>query len=738
MADRATIDTMNKVLDNLFGTKKYAGGTPQGVSPPGRGNPTQSQDRLKEYVDELLLAGMDPREVSNMLASSHATMKGRAFDELYIKQMTDDLQKHVQLRQQPLKPEIQSFQASRNPTVSNFLKIAATKGHTVDIDNVIKAFGINDPRMVESYKNEAYAARSQNAFPRLINFLKQFQNDPAKLASTLRTLKQVKTNNPIFEQISWIPQLGNTVARPVRMLVKATETGLGSSGMGLSQSQMRNYTKPSTPSANLSSISLPSNPAASTQRLAAQFVAEQRRQQAMQQASNVGRSISRSNFLKTLARQNKSSGQASTVDLNFLGSRSTHQPTLFDRLRESKLGRRLGFESTNPVNYKAAGVGLAGGLSYLAMQYAPQAIDALSSGLAYMASGFFARGGSVPGYAYGGDPLRNIHLTKSPESASKLIGSNVVNSLQSDANSTGLYGLLQSMIKSGSTDASFRGLFYRKGLDANTWMEKVHQMKLQEASTFMNGYFAKGGNVLNYSIGGSLAKILPSINIRMGKHDPLFNINRLLKDGKAYYNDWASEKRTYSLTKGKDARLMNQVADMFNEVIVKNLSEQYDPEKHSLKYNVLDPRMEKHVITLIENMPDSWKQAMAVATTNKPALFSGFESIKGKSNLLGRYYPSSNHIFAKLGNKKIQNTLQHEVSHLLFESAPLMSKIEASKRIKQMGLKIDNKDYWKRPTEILARAIGYRGKYANGGLIPRYAKGLHMVYLTHLDLKFPI
>jgi len=117
MADRATIDTMNKVLDNLFGTKKYAGGTPQGVSPPGRGNPTQSQDRLKEYVDELLLAGMDPREVSNMLASSHATMKGRAFDELYIKQMTDDLQKHVQLRQQPLKPEIQSFQASRNPTV---------------------------------------------------------------------------------------------------------------------------------------------------------------------------------------------------------------------------------------------------------------------------------------------------------------------------------------------------------------------------------------------------------------------------------------------------------------------------------------------------------------------------------------------------------------------------------------------------------------------------------------------
>jgi len=505
MADRATIDTMNKVLDNLFGGKKYAGGTPQGVSPPGRGNPTQSQDRLKEYVDELLLAGMNPREVSNMLASSHATMKGRASDELYIKQMTNDLQKHVQSRQQPLKPEIQSFQASRNPTVSNFLKIAATKGHTVDIDNVIKAFGINDPRMVESYKNEAYAARSQNAFPRLINFLKQFQNDPAKLASTLRTLKQVKTNNPIFEQISGIPQLGNTVARQVRMLVKATETGLGSSGMGLSQSQMRNYTKSSTPLANLSSISLPSNPAASTQRLAAQFVAEQKRQQAMQQASSVGQSISRTNFLKSLSRQSKAPSQPVMPNLNFMGSRGTHPVNLRDKLMSSSAGRWLGSKSDQIKRVgESVGFGLGtGALGYGAFQLAnigSQAIGAFGSDIARMLMGF-NRGGSIPSYAYGGDPLRNIHLTKSPESASKLIGSNVVNSLQSDANSTGLYGLLQSMIKSGSTDASFRGLFYRKGLDANTWVEKVHQMKLQQASTFMNGYFASGGQIPKYMAG---------------------------------------------------------------------------------------------------------------------------------------------------------------------------------------------------------------------------------------------
>ncbi len=723
MADRATIETMNKVLDNLFGKRSYSKGSIDQI-PVGR----------RQYKDDLAMlseAGMTEDQFLRLMNFAKVSDTSRQMIRVSDNVRTD---------QSPI---------IRNQKEVSKISHAFISEHTRD------ALIISD-KEVQKYNERA--VKDIGYFARI----KKLMSNPAKLKQVLSESfnnNQPFSGRPIFDKTfktlgSQIGMVHSGVAHNLKFIeelnrigklfdeyrakVQANRQRGGSSWESVaymlvdgrsSSPYIASRSLPSKSSqANLTPIRLPSNPAAITQSFAAKFVAEQRRQQAMQQASNVGRSISRSNFLKTLARQNKSSGQASTVDLNFLGSRETHPVNLHDKLISSSAGRWLGSKSDQIKRIgESIGVGLgAGALSYGVFQLANignQAISAFGSDIARMLLGGYATGGLIPGYAYGGDPLRNIHLTKSPESASKLISSNIVNSLQADANSTGLYGLLQSMIRSGSTNASFRGLFYRKGLDIDTWMEKVHQMKLQEASTFMNGYFAKGGNVPNYSIGGSLAKILPSINIRMGKHDPLFNINRLLKDGKAYYNDWASEKRTYSLTKGKDARLMNQVADMFNEVIVKNLSEQYDPEKHSLKYNVLDPRMEKHVITLIENMPDSWKQAMAVATTNKPALFSGFESIKGKSNLLGRYYPSSNHIFAKLGNKKIQNTLQHEVSHLLFESAPLMSKIEASKRIKQMGLKIDNKDYWKRPTEILARAIGYRGKYANGGLIPRYAKG---------------
>ena len=497
MADRATIETMNKVLYNLFGKRSYSKGSIDQI-PVGR----------RQYKDDLAMlseAGMTEEQFLRLMNFAKVSDTSRKMIRVSDNVRTD---------QSPI---------IRNQKEVSKISHAFISEHTRD------ALIISD-KEVQKYNERA--VKDIGYFARI----KKLMSNPAKLKQVLSESfnnNQPFSGRPIFDKTfktlgSQIGMVHSGVAHNLKFIeelnrigklfdeyrakVQANRQRGGSSwesvaymlvGGRSSSPYIASRSLPSKSSqANLTPIRLPSNPAAITQSFAAKFVAEQRRQQAMQQASNVGRSISRSNFLKTLARQNKSSGQASTVDLNFLGSRSTHQPTLFDRLRESKLGRRLGYESTNPVNYKAAGVGLAGGLSYLAMQYAPQAIDALSSGLAHMASGFFARGGSVPGYAYGGDPLRNIHLTKSPESASKLIGSNVVNSLQSDANSTGLYGLLQSMIKSGSTDASFRGLFYRKGLDANTWMEKVHQMKLQSADTFMNGYFAQGG-VPRYAKGTS-------------------------------------------------------------------------------------------------------------------------------------------------------------------------------------------------------------------------------------------
>ena len=123
----------------------------------------------------------------------------------------------------------------------------------------------------------------------------------------------------------------------------------------------------------------------------------------------------------------------------------------------------------------------------------------------------------VPVFAYGGgigssSMFRNIHLAKGAESASNLINNNVVNSLQRSAEYEGIHGLLSSMVKSGASDASFRGLFYRKGLNADQWMDRVHEMRKSNASNFMTGYFANGGEFLSNQFAGKMDLTRPMHN----------------------------------------------------------------------------------------------------------------------------------------------------------------------------------------------------------------------------------
>ena len=153
MADRATIDTMNKVLDNLFGTKKYAGGTPQGV---GRGNPQASRDSLQDYAEELLMGGLSPQQVAQVLARTHYQMKGHGNADLGIAELTAELQKDLTRRQETLKPQMQSFRYDqRNAFVAYHAKNAALTGHTKNIEDELTRLGITDPQERAMYKNEA-------------------------------------------------------------------------------------------------------------------------------------------------------------------------------------------------------------------------------------------------------------------------------------------------------------------------------------------------------------------------------------------------------------------------------------------------------------------------------------------------------------------------------------------------------------------------------------------------------
>jgi hypothetical protein len=464
MADRATIETMNKVLDNLFGKRSYSKGSIDQI-PVGR----------RQYKDDLAMlseAGMTEDQFLRLMNFAKVSDTSRQMIRVSDNVRTD---------QSPI---------IRNQKEVSKISHAFISEHTRD------ALIISD-KEVQKYNERA--VKDIGYFARI----KKLMSNPAKLKQVLSESfnnNQPFSGRPIFDKTfktlgSQIGMVHSGVAHNLKFIeelnrigklfdeyrakVQANRQRGGSSWESVaymlvdgrsSSPYIASRSLPSKSSqANLTPIRLPSNPAAITQSFAAKFVAEQRRQQAMQQASNVGRSISRSNFLKTLARQNKSSGQASTVDLNFLGSRETHPVNLHDKLISSSAGRWLGSKSDQIKRIgESIGVGLgAGALSYGVFQLANignQAISAFGSDIARMLLGGYATGGLIPGYAYGGDLASKYPLNEISRVSIQLISSNIVNSLQADANSTGLYGLLQSMIRSGSTNASFRGLFYRKGL----------------------------------------------------------------------------------------------------------------------------------------------------------------------------------------------------------------------------------------------------------------------------------
>lgn len=998
--DRAAIDAMNGVLDQLFGKRKkvptHAGGNNvKGPTPPA--DPSKA---LKSYIEELLLAGVHPNKVAEMLATSHLTAKGKA-NPATVNQLQSHVVRNLSPIQKSVNPQLRSFKKARDPSVANFVRIAALSGHTKDIEGVLNALNITDPQEREMYKNEAYSHRSKEAYPKFISHL-QSQPDKETLDKTIKSLNSITTNSPKFDAIMGDGSRGHMAARPIRMLLKAREPGL--EGLGLTQAQLRNYIMDKqVKQANLTKIKLPSNPIQATAGSAASFV----RNQAMNQFSKIGQSLGRSNTPKSISRLNKPSSTA-LPNLNFIPQRGVSsaqstQPSWFQRNRDrlidatmlgggsallglvgslvgsipmpfatggelpkfnrggndwidpsarfrasyaksimgkdvehlgvflpnalrgfTSIGNQSGvslneeqlknarnsysvhnhpyvnqneFGSSN-LSYQDIRLALYSGMrrtsainqrgnftsftrppgidlsaieelkkydshdisSQIGLhKFNPSNRDVISDRIIFEnIQGVLdkvgidpdlyqfgnikdtkdwtklATGGSIPQFNTGTPNAEQLkHLTswvnnskqhninatsgvsdqvietldalKSPLRSSMMAhkGLSMTNPLNKglrigktiDFSKIGRYQSMSPSLDDAmgyahrnvlSTNLSRGTLATRipNGLgiapelvlpplgkfkvdgrenidDYKVW--SMHQIPqhaignnvkpyagnvdmgnlLAQMATLRSvkgvpnldvlSYTAKHGGsngvmdpetikqliLPKHGLGDVVKQFIPNINIKTGKHAPLLNLNRLFGEGRSYYSDWASEKNTLNMTKGKDPRLTEKAQRIFNKTITKDLLNQYDPKVHGApKFNVEQRNMTPYVDTFMRNMPDDWKKAMAVVSHNKPINFSGVpvnSKDADQKSLLGKFYPNLNKIYARLDNKRIQNTLQHEMAHAFYRGASPKARELAIKRLTNAGFKLDEKDYWKRPTEVLAKSVGHLGVYKSGG-----------------------
>lgn len=329
-ADRATIDTMNKVLDGLFGTRRYAKGSFDEI-PVG-------QRRYPDDLKMLAEAGISEEQLKRLMGMA---------------QVSPTSQKMIQAKD---KIRVNQAPIIRNQQEVSKIREAFLKEHTRDA--LVTTSQLTSKYSERAVKDTGYFAR-----------LKQLMSSPRKLQDTLKQSfeqQQQFSGRPIFDKtfktlgqqtgvvhsgvahnlkfIEELNRLGKTFDT-YRGGVQASRERGGSSGWAnlapmlskMGSRQSTQYVAPKSNQQTLTPIQLPSNPAASTQKLAEQFVAERQRQQTMQQASSIGQSLSRSNFMKSLSRANKSPQSSGVPNLNFMGdARSSRQYTFMDKLRAKK------------------------------------------------------------------------------------------------------------------------------------------------------------------------------------------------------------------------------------------------------------------------------------------------------------------------------------------------------------------------------------------------------------------